>query len=191
MIKSILSRILVVSAVAILFAACGGAPVTGETTPDTTADTHDDSVVEEGEVGDFTLKDIDGKSVSLSDYLGDKVIVISYWATWCEPCKREMVQLHEIYLEHKDKGLMVISISMDEPETVGEVRPYIKQRGYTFPVLLDTESLVTQQFNERRAAPFTLIISKEQKIIWTHDSYVPGDEVILEKEILKSLGLAE
>ncbi|MDJ0764349.1 MAG: TlpA disulfide reductase family protein [Myxococcota bacterium] len=177
--------------IAYLLTACGGSAVgshstTGSEPTSPAQDSQESS--DGGEIADFVLKDVDGKDVALSDYLGKKVIVISYWATWCEPCKREMIQLHELFLQYKDKGLMVLSISMDEPETQGEVRPYIKQRGYTFPVLLDTESVVTNQFNPRRAAPFTLIISMDQKIVWTHDSYVPGDEKLVEAEILKALG---
>ncbi len=183
--NSTVTKILVLGCFAILLAACGPTAPQGETTP---GDADDHGEVE-GEVSDFTLKDVDGKDVSLSDYLGEKVIVMSFWATWCEPCKREMVQLDKLYHELKDDGLIFLSINMDEPESVGEVRPYVKQRGYTFPVLMDTESEVTNVFNPRRAAPFVLIISREQKIIWTHDSYVPGDEIIVENEVRKSLGL--
>ena len=57
------------------------------------------------------------------------------------------------------------------------------------PVLLDIESEVTNLFNPKRAAPYTCIISKDQEIIWEHDSYVPGDEKLVEAEVLKSLGL--
>ena len=184
--KSIVAGILSVS----LFGCSRAALTTAETTTETGFYESETSETEDllgGEVGDFTLKDVDGLSVSLSDYLGKNVIVISYWSTACGPCKKEMVQLHELFLKYKNQGLMVLSIATDEPETQGEVRPYIKQRGYTFPVLLDTESLVKQQFNPKGGQPFTLIISRDQKIVWTHDGYVPGDEKFLEDEIRKAL----
>lgn len=189
-VKSIVSRLLAIIAISSLVAACGGVPAGTETTVDP-SDTGDSGETGGGggAVGDFTLKDVDGKSVSLSDFLGEYVIVMSFWATWCEPCKREMIQIDQLYREHNEKGLMYLAISMDEPETVGDVRTYIKQRGYTFPVLLDIESLVTNQFNPKRAAPYTCIISKDQEIIWEHESYVPGDEKLVEAEVLKSLGL--
>ncbi len=94
-----------------------------------------------------------------------------------------------VFDEHKDSDLMILSISMDEPETQGDVRTYIKQRGYTFPVLLDTETQVTNQLNPRRAAPFTLVIGKDEIIAWDHEGYVPGDEKELEATVLKALGL--
>ena len=180
-----------------LFAACGGAqPAGGDTAANETSADETSSAApadESGggsgaEISDFSLKDVDGRTRSLSEFLGKNVIVISFWATWCEPCKKEMVQLNQLYLAHKDKGLMVISISMDEPETQGDVRPYIKQRGYTYPILLDAETQVTNLLNPKRAAPLTLIINREGKIIWTHESYVPGDEKLVEEQILKSLG---
>jgi cytochrome c biogenesis protein CcmG, thiol:disulfide interchange protein DsbE len=145
----------------------------------------------EAEVSDFVLKDVDGKSHALSDYMGKKVIVVSFWATWCEPCKKEMVKLEELYKAHAEKGLMILSISMDEPESQGEVRPFVKQRGFTFPVLLDTESQVTNQLNPRRSAPYNLIINRQGSIYWSHEGYVPGDEKKLEKAIFQAMGTGE
>jgi peroxiredoxin len=143
-----------------------------------------------GSVSDFTLNDVDGKAVSLSDYLGKNVILVSFWATWCEPCKKEMDQLQALFDAHKGEGLMILSISMDEPETQGDARPFVKQRGFTFPVLLDAETLVTNQLNPRRAAPFSLIIGRDQKIAWEHEGYVPGDEKKIDEAVLAALGLA-
>jgi peroxiredoxin len=179
-------------AAALLFAACGPAltaapapqPVpAGEPDGDAPAATADDG----GGVADFTLKDVHGKSHSLSEHLGSKVILLSFWATWCEPCKKEMVQLEELFTAHKDRGLMILSISMDEPETQGDARTYATQRRFTFPVLLDTESQVTGQFNPRRAAPYNLVIDRRRRIAWTHEGYVPGDEKTLEQAVLDAL----
>ncbi len=141
-----------------------------------------------GEMSDFVLKDIDGRTHALSDYLGKKVIVISFFATWCEPCKEEMSKLQELFDTHQNKGLIVLSISMDEPESQGAVRPFVKQRGFTFPVLLDSESQVTNQFNPRRAAPFNMIIDKQRRNVWSHEGYVRGDERVLEAAVLEALG---
>jgi peroxiredoxin len=144
-----------------------------------------------GEIADFVLKDVDGRSHALTDYLGKNVILMSFWATWCEPCKKEMDQLQTLYETHSADGLMILSISMDEPETQGDVRPFVKQRGFTYPVLLDTESQVTNQFNPRRAAPYSLIIDRFEKTSWTHEGYVPGDEKKVEAAVLEALGKSE
>ena len=81
-----------------------------------------------------------------------------------------------------------MAISMDEPETQGEVRPLVKQRGFGFPVLLDTEGVAVGLFNPRRDAPFNLIIDKAQNVTWSHAGYTPGDEKQLEAAVLESLG---
>lgn len=175
---------------ALLAAGCGASPVGtgGGTTP---PEDGGKSGGGSGEVADFVLKDVDGRSHALSDYLGKNVILMSFWATWCEPCKKEMEQLQTLYEAHSPDGLMILSISMDEPETQGDVRPFVKQRGFTYPVLLDTESQVTNQFNPRRAAPYSLIIDRSEKTSWTHEGYVPGDETKVEAAVLEALGKSE
>jgi len=169
---------------ALCAASCGPAKQGAKTTPNPPTPAGAVSV------SDFTLDDVDGQAHSLSDYLGKNVILISFWATWCEPCKKEMDQLQTLYDAHKGAGLMILSISMDEPETQGDARPFVKQRGFTFPVLLDTETLVTNQLNPRRDAPFSLIIGRDQKISWEHVGYVPGDEKKVEAAVLEALGPA-
>ncbi len=138
-----------------------------------------------GSISDFALRDVDGRTHALSDYLGSHTIVLSFWATWCEPCKKELVRLQELYETHKNKGFVVLAISMDEPETQGEVRPFVRSRRLSFPVLLDSESLVTNRFNPRRSAPYNVIIDKNQSMVWTHEGYVPGDEEKLESAVLE------
>ena len=164
-------------ALLVLSSACGAAPITESNSPEPSAS-----------VSDFILKDIDGKSHALSDYLGDKVIVLTFFAMWCEPCKKEMSHLAELFDTYSGEGLMVLAISMDEPETIGGVRPFIKQRGFAFPVLLDTEARATGQYNPRREAPFNMIIDRNRTIVWSNAGYVPGDEEVLKNAILEALG---
>ncbi|MDD5307663.1 MAG: TlpA disulfide reductase family protein [Deltaproteobacteria bacterium] len=162
----------------LLIAACGAGPREARPAAEPAAG---------GQVSDFALKNVDGKTHALSDDLGSKVILVTFWATWCEPCKKEMSHLQALYDAHAVEGLMILSVSMDEPETQGEVRSYVKQRGFSYPVLLDTESKATQQLNPRRAAPYSLIIGRDRKIAWSHEGFVPGDEIKLEQAIVKTL----
>ncbi len=140
-----------------------------------------------GTIHNFVLEDIDGQTHALSDYLGDKTIVLTFFAMWCEPCKKEMGHLSDLFEARRADGLMVIAVSMDEPETQGMVRPYVKQRNFNFPVLLDSEGRVAGQLNPRRDAPFNLIIYKNKNIVWSNGGYVQGDEKVLLDKILTLL----
>jgi peroxiredoxin len=127
---------------------------------------------------DFTLRDIDGKSMKLSDLSGS-VVVMSFWATWCGPCKEEMPHLEKLYKERKDDGLVVVSISTDDARSASRVKPYIKKMGYTFRVLLDKESAVIGSYNPSKTLPYTVVLNREQEIVKVASGFNPGDEVAL------------
>ena len=95
------------------------------------------------QVEDFRLVDLDGKSQSLSQYRG-KVVLVNFWATWCKPCTTEMPAMQTTYDKLRDKGFVVLAIN--ELEDEAKVREHIKQYGHTFPVLMDRENKVANQF---------------------------------------------
>jgi len=130
----------------------------------------------------FTLRDIDGKSVSLADYKG-KVVLLQFWATWCGPCQAEMPHLQKIYTELGAQGFAVLSISIDDARASSMVKPLIKKNGYTFPVLLDKDTSVVTQYNPTKSVPYAVLIDKTGKINKVHLGYNPGDETGLKAEI--------
>ncbi len=131
---------------------------------------------------DFAIPDTAGRMVRLSDY-ADKVVLISFWATWCVPCKAEHPQLQKLYDKYRDQGFVVLCISMDDPETVAEVAPHARRYGLTFPMLLDQETRVVADLNPKKSAPYALLIARDGTIAYTHEGYSPGDELILDQEI--------
>jgi peroxiredoxin len=168
-------QLFVVAALAALLAlgACGGASGSGGTTS--------------GRPADFALRSIDGSTVRLSDHLGKDVVLISFWATWCSPCAAEMPHLERIWRTYREKGFVVLAVSMDGPETIAEVAPKIRQNGFTFPVLLDEETRVVGALNPSRAAPLTILIGRDGVISSVHEGYTAGAERALEDEIKKLL----
>lgn len=144
-----------------------------------------------GRAPDFTLPDLDGRNVSLSDFLGEKVVVISFWATWCTPCKAEMPYLEAMYKELADQGLVVLSISVDEARNEPQVKQTIRAGQYTFPVLLDKSTDVVTLFNPRKSVPMTVVIGKDKRIHSVHEGYAPGDEVKLKAEVEALLGIGD
>ena len=169
-------------AIAALAGGCGAASGAGSTPEGGTTSPR-------AALGDFSLKDIDGETHALSDYVGKNVVLVAFWATWCEPCKRKTVQHQELYDKYGSQGFVVLAVSMDEPETQGQVRPFARQRQLTFPVLLDIESQAVQLLNPRRTAPFTVLIGRDGRIAWEHEGWVSGDEKTLEDEVIKALAV--
>ena len=92
---------------------------------------------------DFRLVDLEGKSQSLSQYRG-KVVLVNFCATWCKPCTTEMPAMQTTYDKLREKGFVVLAIN--ELEDEAKVREHIKQHGHTFPVLMDRDNKVANQF---------------------------------------------
>lgn len=140
---------------------------------------------------DFTLPDLDGRPVSLADFRGESVVLVDFWATWCVPCVKELTHFQRFQERYAGKGLAILAITVDGPDTAAHVQPFLKRYKYTFPVLFDTDSRVVALYNPRVVMPYTFLVDKNGTIRYAHQGYSPGDEKVLEAEILKLLGEAE
>ena len=138
---------------------------------------------------DFTLRDINNREVSLSDYKG-KVVLVNFWATWCGPCKVEMPHLDKMDAEFEAQGFEVLSISTDDARAASQVKPFIKKNGYQFTVLLDKTTSVVSKYNPAKTLPYTAIVDREGRIAHVHMGYNAGDEVKMREEIVGLLGPA-
>ncbi len=137
---------------------------------------------------DFELDSLDGDAVSLSDFAGD-VVVVNFWATWCQPCLQEMPFFSQFQDTYGDDGLTILAITTDGPETLAEVRTTVRRGRWSMTVLLDQEGDVASILNPRGTNPYTLFIDRNGNIAQTHEGYAAGDEVEYE-EIIQAL-LAE
>ena len=115
---------------------------------------------------DFQLADLDGKTQSLSQYRG-KIVLVNFWATWCKPCTTEMPAMQKIYDKLRDKGFVVLAVN--ELEDDAKVREHIKQYGHTFPVLMDRDNTVANQFGVF-GLPVSVFIDQEGRV----QEYVKG-----------------
>ncbi len=137
-------------------------------------------------VPNIKLKKLNGKSVMLYNYLKEGPVLINFWATWCSPCKKEMVYLDQFQKEYKDKGFSILAVSTDSQKSLSQVRSYIRSKKYTFPVFQDPNSQTFKKLNGN-IMPTNILINKDGKILWRHYGYLPGDEIGMEKEIRSAL----
>jgi peroxiredoxin len=123
-----------------------------------------------------------GEQSSVAKLGEGKVTVVSFWATWCKPCKEEMKAMQPIFEKLKGSGLQYIAISVDNTKTMEKVAPYIAAKGYTFPVLLDPNSDVFHKHNGTEV-PYTLVFNADGTLHSKHEGYLEGDEAKLESEL--------
>jgi peroxiredoxin len=112
------------------------------------------------EKADFTLKDLHGKKVTFSELRG-KIVLVNFWATWCPPCRLEMPDLDAIYTRFQSQGLVVLSITDEEPFKVSS---FIGPTGYHPPVLLDPDGKVSKQFHID-GIPKSFVFNREGKLV--------------------------
>jgi cytochrome c biogenesis protein CcmG/thiol:disulfide interchange protein DsbE len=126
-----------------------------------------DGILEVGEKAlNFTLLDLDGNPVSLSDFEGQPVMV-NFWASWCAPCRIEMPELQAAYDAYQDEGLVILALNEDEPVDVA--RAYFEdEMGLTFTALLDENSAIATAFGFAATLPTTFFIDAEGTITFIH-----------------------
>ncbi len=104
----------------------------------------------------FALLTLDGGRVSLTDHR-DKLVVLNFWATWCQPCTVEMPSLEALWRRHRDRGLVVVGVSVDRGAPRALLEPYVRNLKLTFPILLDPESKTSDRWRVT-ALPATFIV---------------------------------
>ena len=137
---------------------------------------------------DLSIKLINGKQTRLSSLLEDGPILVNFWATWCAPCKKEMIFLEEFHKKYSDQGFRVLAISTDSPKSMSKVKSYIRAKKHTFLVGLDPNQEVAKKMNAM-VMPTVILIDKDRKVSWYHQGFIPGDENEIETQILKFLNV--
>ena len=129
------------------------------------------------------LKDTNGNAINTAELSNDgKPFVISFWATWCKPCQRELKAIHEVYADWQDEtGMKLIVVSIDEAQNAERVKTTIDGRGWEYEVILDPNGEFKRQMGVQNP-PHTFIVDANGNIVWNHQGYTDGcEEEIIEK----------
>jgi len=131
---------------------------------------------------DLSVRLLDGKQVRLSALLEEGPLLVSFWATWCAPCKKEMIFLEEFHQKYNENSFRVLAISTDSPKSMSKVKSYIRAKKHTFLVGIDPNQEIAKKMNAL-LMPTTLILNKDRKVSWYHQGFIPGDEKEIEAQI--------
>jgi len=122
---------------------------------------------------DFTLENLAGDKVSLSDYEG-KVVLINFWATWCPPCRAEIPDLEAAYRAWEGNGLVVLGLSTDESRE--QVQAFVDEFGMTYPILLDSEAKIMETYRAR-GLPMSVLVDRDGVIQVRHIGYLDAEQL--------------
>jgi cytochrome c biogenesis protein CcmG, thiol:disulfide interchange protein DsbE len=141
-----------------------------------------------GKIPTVEVKKLDGSKISTSAFTNNgKPIIISFWATWCKPCKKELDNIAENYSDwQKETGVKLIAISVDDARSIAKVATDVKTKGWEYEVYTDENGDLQRAMNVNNV-PHTFIVDGNGLIVYSHNSYAEGDEDVLFENVKKVL----
>lgn len=136
-----------------------------------------------GPAPNFTLKNLKGETVKLSDYKG-KVVMINFWASWCPPCRQEMPLLEQMSKDLSAAGFILLGVNIDEE--LSDATDFLKTSPVTFPILLDPTAKVADLY-KNEAMPSSYFVDRNGNLAYLHKGYKKGEEEDYRKVIKKLL----
>jgi peroxiredoxin len=142
----------------------------------------------DGRAPDFELRSLDGNNVRLADHFGKDVVLVDFWATYCQPCLVALPHLDELYKKYKGRGFVVLAVAIDEAALGSRVRVEAAKLRLSFPVLLDPETEVVARYNPKSSAPYSVLVGRDGRILSRREGYTVAERDVLEGEVLAALG---
>ena len=137
---------------------------------------------------DFELSTLTGGHERLSDRRGKDVVLIDFWATFCEPCLLALPELDALYQRERSRGFVVFAVSIDEAASNGRVRNQVSKLGLSYPILLDPDTRVVSLYNPRATAPYSVLVGRDGRILRRQEGYTTGERENLEHAVDEALG---
>lgn len=135
------------------------------------------------------VRTLDGQTVDIQQYAQDgKITVLSFWATWCSPCKKELDAIADLYeYWQEDYDVEIVAITIDTQRALAKVKPMVVAKGWSYTILSDANQQLQNALNFQ-TIPQTFVVDQNGQIVYSHSGYVPGDEYELEDKLKKLAG---
>lgn len=130
----------------------------------------------------FKLENIDREIIELNDLIGSGPILLCFWSSCCKSAVAQVEAFSGLYEKYKNDGFIMLAIATDDEKTVAKVKPLVKIKKYSFPVLYDTDGSIARMYYAHDM-PFDVLIDNQGKIVYSHLGYMKGDEIILDEKI--------
>lgn len=132
------------------------------------------------------VKALDGTNFNTGEIENDgQPIIVSFWATWCKPCIKELSTISYEYEDWQEEtGVKLVAISIDDARNMAKVLPFINGKGWEYDVYIDPNGDLKRAMNVN-SVPHTFLLNGNKEVVYSHNSYSPGDEDVLYEHVLE------
>jgi len=143
------------------------------------------SSISYSQIPSIDIKDLNGRVFNTSEFdNNNNPIIISFWATWCKPCKQELENIHEIYEDWQEEtNVKLIAISIDDSRNTAKIKPLVNAKGWEYEVYQDSNREFATKMGVN-PIPHTFLLDGNKQVVWEHVTYADGDEEELYEKVL-------